>query len=89
MSLWDLIRDFFVVNIFGGSDSSGTTHYFKVNAYNTTGQLQVYEDMSGNVHLSLSDWLSTTFTMITLILLVIFLYIFVKWIFKLFAGLLH
>lgn len=89
MSLWNLIRDFFVENIFGGTASSGTNYYFKVNAYNTTGQLQVFEDLSGNVHLSLGDWLSDTFTIITLILLVIFLYIFVKWIFKLFSGLLR
>lgn len=108
MTLWNLIRDFFVKNIFGGLLSDGETFvdgcFIGLGYHNqnldgapiTTSSMMVnignYNDFTADIplnSLSLGDWLSTTFTIITLVLLVIFLYIFVKWIFKLFAGLLH
>ena len=109
MTLWNLIRDFFVTNIFGGILSNGdfvegniigyavSTDFETAEKIDTTGLYvdiggigAVAEtDIRGNVGLFFGDWLSTTFTIITLILFVIFLYIFVKWIFKLFSGLLH
>ena len=106
MTLWNLIRDFFVENIFGGFLSDGNFIENKIGGLNSsyttdtemgyTGslfyQVSNYDwvnDSPTPVYLGLGDWLSTTFTIITLILLVIVLYIFVKWIFRLFSGLLH
>ena len=97
MTLWNLIRDFFVENIFGGYLSNGTIISNNVisgtnSAVNTTSNIQfsipTWLKGSTEFKLSLGDWLSTSFTIITLILLVFFLYIFVKWIFRIFAGLL-
>lgn len=119
MTLWNLIRDFFVINIFGGVTS--TEEFFSHNIVGYINQVSESgsddnlvcstgdfvlsvsnisnkpDNLNGSINmsdtsqyfLSMGDWLSTTFTIITLILLVIFLYIFVKWIFKLFSGLLH
>lgn len=105
MTLWNLIHDFFVNNIFGGTLSTsiqvnkmsiGNIKYVALDnssnafAYNTNGwRVFIGNNDLGANYITLGDWLSTTFTIITLILLVIFLYIFVKWIFKLFSGLLH
>lgn len=88
MSLWTLIRDFFVSHFFGGYTSDGTSYIMPIGQYFNTQQVIVYKDLSGNVSLSLGEWLSTTFTIITLVLIVFFLYLSVKWIFKLFSGLL-
>lgn len=105
MTLWNLIRDFFVEHIFGGTLSNGTRIVDNVvgtmPSYDLQGnwddeiiantfdvQLFKYESAGYTYYLTFGDWLSTTFTIITLILLIIFLYIFVKWIFKLFSGLL-
>ena len=109
MTLWNLIRDFFVQNFFGGTLSNGefighesivgTVTDTDVLLYDTAttcdsfvniGDLIV--DNEGTAHapfITFGDWFSTTFTIITLVLFIIFLYIFVKWIFKLFAGLLY
>lgn len=109
MTLWNLIRDFFVEHIFGGCTSSdvwfennfiGQLNDANLNGARATTTTYMFPvsptliDADDNVfsytqYIGLGDWLSTTFTIITLILLVIFLYIFVKWIFKLFSGLLH
>lgn len=108
MTLWNLIRDFFVEHIFGGWTSSGDLidsnivgRVFDNNGSSTDmalsgsyyipvgfGIVDNEGTYAGSLNMTLGDWLSTTFTIITLILLVIFLYIFVKWIFKLFSGLL-
>lgn len=110
MTLWNLIRDFFVQHIFGGFSSNGDWYTQNVLGFINNSHVDSYavdtgeyqflkisdmmiysgEDSVINIpqYISLGDWLSTTFTIITLVLLVIFLYIFVKWIFKLFSGLL-
>lgn len=105
MTLWNLIRDFFVQNIFGGwlsnntkvnpnfvgyirAENSSATAGYSADTYVHVGDIL---NSNGSVvsYITLGDWLSTTFTIITLVLLVFFLYIFVKWIFKLFAGLMY
>lgn len=106
MTLWNLIRDFFVINIFGGYASNNDIYgnrlglvygsqsleseffdtsdpLFKISDVNWR------SDINESMYISMGDWLSTTFTIITLVLLTIFLIIFVKWIFKLFSGLLR
>lgn len=102
MTLWRLIRDFFVENLFGGYLSSGryisnslgyglsTNGYVELNTSNSFVDVGLTKNDGTIIKgITFGDWLSTTFTIITLILLVIFLYIFVKWIFKLFSGLLR
>lgn len=104
VALWDVIRDFFVSNIFGGMTSSH--EIFKgfmgrvyatggANAWMTdTATLGVYsaqmDDRGFPISslMSIGDWLSSMATLITLIFLVIFLGLFVRWIFRLFSGLL-
>lgn len=103
MTLWNIIRDFFVQYFFGGLDSQGRefgssmgggydaqqsltpfdTTYFCFKFSN------IYEDNSGSqtVFYSIGDWLSTTMTIITLIALAFFLFLVVRWLFKLTAGL--
>lgn len=104
MTLWNIIRDFFVQYFFGGFDSQGRefgsslgagflddaqginpmdTNYFAFKFSN------IWEDNSGVnvVYYSLGDWLSTTMTIITLIALSFFLFLVVRWLFKLTAGL--
>lgn len=104
MTLWNIIRDFFVSHFFGGTLSSGAgVNNMKIGhilyegtngsdsfSYNTNGwRIFIGENDLGSNYILFGDWLSTTFTIIVLILLAIFLILFVKWIFKLFAGLLH
>lgn len=90
MTLWNLIRNFFVEHVFGGfTVVNGTVRPISGNmVYYDNGIIDSRSYFLSN-GISLGDWLSTTFTIITLVLLVMFLYIFVKWIFKLFSGLLH
>jgi len=107
MTLWNIIRDFFVQNVFGGSLSNGSM----VNI-GRVGQMFGADGMVGNAgmnnfavyigeqkysgssiltatHINLGDWLSTTATIITLVLLTAVMYLMVKWIFRVFAGLLR
>lgn len=103
--LWDIIRDFYVQYIFGGTTS--TKEYFSGymgKLYALTGGANSWDSGSGaysvitgslyddrhlqvNAYMSMGDWLSTTFTVITLIVFVFILYIFLKWLFKTVSGL--
>lgn len=89
MTLWDIIRDFFVNNIFGGYNSSGNRIYQSMGKSNGLAYYahEVNIIQFGDYSVNLADWLSTTATIITLILLVAFLYLVVKYIFKVFSGL--
>lgn len=104
VGLWNIIRDFFVRNVFGGFDTEGVWYdtFFGLGQYftnegvwddstNAIGhELLVIEFPSpyeNIVKLSISDWLSTTATIITLVglfiaitLLIISLF---KWIVRL------
>lgn len=99
--LWNLIRDFFVQNIFGGTDSLNNqinslslgvlktidnVNFGKTSNYfvNIGGVLQNGDDVVG---ITIGDWLSTTATIIVLIALCFFLYLVLRYIFKLFGGL--
>lgn len=74
-NLYDLIYNFFETNIFTSQNQTINDVVFSIGGNSTP--------------LTMLNWLNHTMTIITLLLLVFFLYIFVKWIFKLFAGLLY
>lgn len=100
--LWNIIRDFFVQYVFGGIDSYGEFYnvhlgtlvvdaydYPIVNGNDYFVSISGYSGLNDSVVLgiSFSDWLSTTATIITLCLLVAFLFLVVRWLFKLVSGL--
>lgn len=106
MSLWDIIRNFFVQHIFGGTDTDliswggfiGNLYNKNTNdgiegyAYDLSFKLnnsyvQYFND--ADLYISIGDWLSTTFTIITLIALCFFLFLVVRWLFRLTAGLIQ
>lgn len=99
--LWDLIRDFFVQHVFGGCDSGGSI--FNVSGGQLYSYLQengTYEELSTNAsdymykvssneYCSLSDWLSTTATIISITIIVVLCCMFVYRIVKLIGGLIR
>lgn len=103
MMLWDIIRDFYVEYIFGGVNSSGIPYicnYGDILCYengvldddiiltSTERLWTISTNPDGYSYvMSSGDWLSTTFTIITLILFVFFLYVFLRWLFKVVSGL--
>lgn len=112
MSLWNIIRDFFVQYIFGGTLSNGSQiiHNIigKVNVYvngSFDDRYLISTDFLGFVFnganfdydyesqivsfISVGDWLSTTATIITLCAICFFLFLFVRWLFRLTSGLIQ
>lgn len=99
--LWDLIRDFFVIHVFGGYDADGILHSALVGwLYNTqaddiidwyTGDYPVLEvsKYDTTFTLSLGDWLSTTATIISISIIVVLCCLFVYKIIKLIGGLIR
>lgn len=94
--LWDLIRDFFVKQIFGGVDSDLEVHSCLVGL--TAGNNDIYTDSfyfnlgsHGNIQydISLGDWLSTTATAISITIIVVLCCLFVYKIIKLIGGLIR
>lgn len=84
MTLWTLIRDFLVQNIFGGTDSVGTEYVGDISGnYNSSSFMFEINGQS----ISIGDWLSTTFTIVTLVLFLVLLCILAKWLFKVVSGL--
>ena len=84
--LWDIIRDFYVQYIFGGTTSIGDMYYGTFgSAYMlNNGEIDEYINIVGgdlywhigkspiyDVYISAGDWLSTTVTIITLVALLI------------------
>lgn len=84
MALWDIIRDFFVSTIFGGTSSNGTTYNMTIG--NSTNTSSLVFDING-LNINIGDWLSTTSTIFILILLCIGIGLVVRWLFKLTSGL--
>lgn len=88
MTLWNIIRDWFVVNIWGGFDSAQVYHSDNIvgEVFDTTSYKVLEYD--GDT-LSLADWLSTTSTIIVLVILCIIFGLMVRWLFRLTSGLLQ
>ena len=102
--LWDLIRDFFVNNVFGGHTSevvhnalTGQNYYVSkqvtTGLFNTSGlniYYQIGVDASGQpVMMCLSDYLSTIATIISITIIVVLCCLFIKQLVKLVGGLLR
>lgn len=98
--LWDIIRDFIVQNITGGSLSDGTIisggylghiSVYDINnelvdsgVYQTTEYdvLKIGSSSDASVFINYADWLATTFTIISMCLIVVFAIWLVRWVFK-------
>lgn len=103
-SLWNIIRDWFVVNIFGGWTSSEVSYRFPIGhtysadngfimldtAY-TYLPIKLYSDDWETFidNISIGDWLSTMSTIIVLIALCFFFFLMVRWLFRLTSGLIQ
>lgn len=103
MLIWDIIRDWFVMNIWGGYTSAGVLYNCHVgnlqtyiNGENDDGWLGSLNDIlfhvgkfgNTDIVMSLSDWLSTTSTIIVLVAVCVGLFFLVRYFFRMFAGLL-
>ena len=79
--LWNIIRDWFVQYIFGGVDSLGTTYNLPIGEH-----LDNFDTIT-TLNIGLGDWLSTTATIITLVLLIIMLLSLVRFVIRQVCGL--
>lgn len=108
MTLWNIIRDFFVQYIFGGIASNGNVYtefiagnfdYYYDGVYDETAlgslnDFRLYHEWqnangSYTISIGFADWLSTTATIIVLIGICFALWHFVRWLFRLTAGLIR
>ena len=81
-TLYNIIRDFLVSTIFGGTLSNGNVVADNIIGTNlNTSNFEVLTDVS------LGDWLSTTGTIICLVLLIVCIGLFLRWLFRLTSGL--
>lgn len=74
--LWDIIRDFFVQHIFGGEDSMGFLHDITLgngDLYGTDVKIHFANltDYNGELNYSLSDYLSTIASIITIVVILL------------------
>ena len=88
--LWDIIRDWFVQYVWGGISSTNVTFGGHIGSINN-GLTQTNNLMLkiGDYSLSLGDWLSTTSTIIVLVLMCAFLFLVVRYLFRLTSGLIR
>ena len=84
MNIFVLIRDWFVQQIWGGVDSVGDTYSATIGDNLSSTQLSFN---IGDYSLSLSDWLSTTSTIVVVALLCVALGCLCVGLFRLFRGL--
>lgn len=102
VALWNIIRDFFVQYIFGGVTSANVKYdtffgrFFDTDNsfYNVTNLFVPIGEMKDSNHatttlkyMAVGDWLSTTFTIITLVIFIVILFLLLKWLFKTISGL--
>ena len=106
MTLWNIIRDWFVEYVWGGVNSQGD--YFtqniigevfnvqnqgaeNVDSYDFFIKLNGFSHVSdSNIdYISFGDWLSTTSTIIVLVLMCAFLFLVVRYLFRLTSGLIR
>ena len=102
MTLWNIIRDFFVQYIFGGTTSKEVAYASSFGSVLNEGNPELpnntqvfipfnafYDDNTPITGMSFADWLSTIATIITLCAICFFLFLFVRWLFRLTAGLIQ
>lgn len=101
MMIWDIIRDWFVMNIWGGLASNYQSYGGFVGLFYNSSQgtdtgltndtfvpVKVIASQSVRDYISLGDWLSTTSTIIILIAVSVGLFYLTRYFFRMFAGLL-
>lgn len=103
MMLWDIIRNWFVMNVWGGWTSDGHSYSsvigtlelyvdgeFDDNWPASLNELWFHVGDKGNssTYIAMSDWLSTTSTIIVLVCVCVALFFLVRYFFRMFAGLL-
>lgn len=103
MLIWDIIRDWFVMNIWGGYTSAEVIyrpHIGNITQYEngewfdsflgdtTSLSFLISKENNYENFISLGDWLSTTSTIIVLVAISVALYFLVRYFFRMFAGLL-
>ena len=101
MMLWDIIRDFFVQYVFGGIDSNehfyetmfGFGHGFNDGAEEIEYTNAIFVKLDNflstdfdGVSVNIGDYLSTTFTIITLVIMFIVMCLLVRWCFRVMKG---
>ena len=99
--LRDLVRDWFVVYVFGGVTSDlqhaygGLIGHFAGEDFGNSADMTtdnfsfllqnvgcMDDEWAGPMYLSLGDWLSTTATIITMVMICIALFLFSRWLIK-------
>lgn len=94
--LFTIIRDFFVKHVWGGISSDGITTSGRIGRFvaldgaskTATGNdffipiKGLYYDGSELGYINFCDWLSTTSAIITMVLILICIAFFIRWIFK-------
>ena len=98
--LWDLIRDFFVQQIFGGYDSNGVDYPLVLGVDPNSGDefnnfILCFpiglngDDLARPMYIGLGDWLSTTATAISITIIVVLCCLFIYKLVKLVGGLIR
>lgn len=88
--LWDIIRDWFVQHVWGGITSSNATFGGIIGSNNNSiMKSNTFIFTIGDYKLSMGDWLSTTSTIIVLVLMCAFLFLVVRYLFRLTSGLIR
>lgn len=92
--LWNTIRDFYVNYVFGGlaknynSNANNFNYGYGLNN-GTTGAIngsQILLPINNDISLTFADWLSTTATIVTLIVIVSLCFFFIWRLFKFVSG---
>lgn len=91
MSLWDLVRDFFVAHVFGGYSSEGVLYDFVIdeNSFTSDYLFEIGNSTGASHSIAMGDWLSTTATIISITIIVVLCCMFVYKIVKLIGGLIR
>lgn len=99
--LFTIIRDFFVEHVFGGITSTGRDVNVGYIGRLFTGSNWVtgsgnnfgvpinasYDNVGGGIqYIHLMDWLSTTATIISMIIILVLICLFIRWIFRVLSG---
>ena len=96
--LWDIIRDWFVQYVWGGSTSTGEMfggHFARFmvqngdNYYYMNKTAQDTWFQVGSHYINFGDWASTLSTIAVLLALVVFLFFVVRYLFRLTSGLIR
>lgn len=96
--LWDLIRDFFVMHVFGGYASNGLNYECSIGtlwyAEGEEGEeilsiTTLFNLDNTGYQISMGDWLSTTATIISITIIVVLCCLFIYKIIKLIGGLIR